>query len=157
LHREADLTGYLVAFALELFGMAIIFWIGVPIFRELIHFQQIATTSDEALFLLAVILIQYTYWTRLQYDPPFNIKRRPFLSHLIIFSSRLSFIFASSVFSLVVYRYSNIFEFNLFRTPVMAAVLFSVFCFSRHLEKLGQLLQTGYDCGRDNSRAGRKK
>jgi hypothetical protein len=138
------LIGYLVAFGLEILGMCLILWIGVPLFRELLEFQQIVTLGDEIVFLVAVLLIQFTYWNRLRHNPPFDLPIRPFPAHHVLIASRLSFIFASAVFSLVVYRYSDKYDFGLIRTPLMAAVLFSVFCFSRHLEKLGLLMLSGY-------------
>lgn len=138
------MIGYLIAFLFEIVGMSLIFWIGVPIFRALLQFRQTITVSDEIIFLAAVVLIQFTYWTRLRYDPPFNLSPQPFVGHLILFASRLSFIFASAVFSLVVYRNPEMFQIDPLRTPLMAAVLFSVFCFSRHLERIGLLLLGGF-------------
>lgn len=136
--------GYIVFFGFELAGMFLIFWIGIPIFRQLLQFNQVVTVGDEVVFLVAVVLIQFTYWTRLQHNPPFSLPVRPLLAHLVLFASRLCFIFASAVFSLVIYRYSDLYEFNFIRTPLMATVLFSIFCFTKHLEKLGQLMTSGY-------------
>ena len=138
------MINYLVAFGLEIVGICLVYWDGVPLFRQLLKFEQSATKIDEATLFAAVILIQFTYWTKLQHNPPFSFKAFPFAAHVVLFISRLNFIFASAVFSLVVYRYPEMFEFGIVRTTLMAAVLFSVFCFTRHLEKLGQLMLTGY-------------
>jgi hypothetical protein len=135
---------YSLFFVAEIAGMVLILWIGVPIFRELIRLRQSATFNDEIVLLIAVILIQSSYWKCLRQDPPFEIARRPFEGHVVLFVSRLGFIFASSVFSFVVYRYSDMFELPFVRSCVMMAVLFSVFCFTRHLEKLGGLMLTGF-------------
>jgi hypothetical protein len=134
---------YAIFFAVEVAGMIMILWDGIPIFRQLIHFQQITTQRDEIILLVAVALIQFTYWERLRLDPPFDLPRQELVAHLVLFTSRLSFIFASSIFSFAVYRYSNVLEVSPFRSVIMMGVLFSVFCFTRHLEKIGNLMLTG--------------
>lgn len=124
--------------------MCLIFWDGVPLFHQLLKFEQSATRIDEAILLIAVILIQFTYWTKLRHKPSFNLKLMPFTAHVILFVSRLNFIFAGAVFSLVVYRNPDMFQFGIVRTGLLATVLFSVFCFTRHLELLGTLMLSGY-------------
>lgn len=134
---------YVIFFVVEIAGMIMILWDGIPIFRQLIKFQQITTGRDEIILLTAVVLIQYTYWKRLRHDPPFDLPQQQLVAHLVLFASRLSFIFASAIFSFAVYRYSDVFELHLIRSILMMAVLFSVFCFTRHLEKIGNLMLTG--------------
>jgi hypothetical protein len=124
--------------------MAIIFWDGIPLFRHLIRFEHASTPVDARVMLFAVLLIQTTYWTYLRHDPPFDLPRQQFLGHVFLFLNRLVFIFASGVFSLVVYRYSDMFDLSLPRLAMLMAVLFSVFCFSRHLERIGLLLNAGH-------------
>lgn len=135
---------YLICFAIEIIGMALILWDGVPIFRSLLRFQQIATAYDETILTLGVICIQSTYWKWLRHNPPFNMLKLPFAGHVVLFVSRLSFIFASAIFSFVVYRASDMFEFRFVASLLGALVLFSVFLFSRHIEKLGNLMLSGY-------------
>jgi hypothetical protein len=129
---------------IEIAGIVLILWDGVPLFRHLIRFERIATPVDANIMLTAIILIQATYWTCLRHDPPFGLPRQQFIGHVFLLLSRLIFIFASGVFSLVVYRYPEMFEFSLYKTSMLIAVLFSVFCFSRHLERIGNLLNAGY-------------
>ena len=124
--------------------MVLIMWDGVPLFRHLIRFERIATPVDANIMWIAVILIQATYWAYLRHDPPFDLPRQQFIGHVFLLLSRLIFIFASGVFSLVVYRYPEMFEFSFFKTSMLIAVLFSVFCFSRHLERIGNLLNAGH-------------
>ena len=100
--------------------------------------------------LIAIILVQFSYWTCLRRDPPFDLPRHQFAGHVMLFVSRLSFIFASGIFSFVVYRNSDLLEFTFIRSSMMMAVLFSVFCFSRHIERIGNLMNAGY---RSTSRA----
>lgn len=135
---------YLCCFAIEITGMVLILWDGVPIFRNLIRFQHTATAADSTILMIGVLCIQMTYWKWLRPDPPFNLWKLPLTGHIMLFVARLSFIFASSVFSLVVYRASDMFEFTFLRSFVGTMVLFSVFCFTRHLEKFGNLLMSGH-------------
>jgi hypothetical protein len=138
------LITYIIAFLIEIAGIVLILWDGVPLFRHLIRFERIATPVDANVMLTAIILIQATYWIILRHDPPFGLPRQQFIGHVFLLVSRLIFIFASGVFSLVVYRYPEMFEFSLYKTSMLIAVMFSVFCFSRHLERIGNLLNAGY-------------
>lgn len=138
------LLSYAFYFLIEIAGIILIFWDGIPIFQKLVQFQRVSTVNDEIIWLIAIAFIQVSYWKCLRYDPPFDVTRRPFLAHIILFVSRLSFIFVSGVFSFVVYRYPDRFDLAFVRSSLVIAVMFSVFCFSRYLEKLGGLMQTGY-------------
>lgn len=141
---NSTLFGYVVSFAAELIAMSLILWDGVPIFRGLINFRQGATLRDDIILLSAALAIQITYWRTLRRLPPFALPRWPFLGHIILFLSRLSFIFVSAVFSFVVYRYWDVFKVSPYRFSLMIFVLFSVFCFSRHLEMIGTLANAGH-------------
>lgn len=140
---KTKVTRYLFFFALEVAGMALILWDGLPIYRHLFVLERVATTEDKAIMWLAVIAIQVSYWHALRHRPPFEFSRRPFLAHVLLFLSRLSFVFASSLFALVAYRYSSIISFNFLNVSLFVAVLFSVFCFTRHLEAIGNLMLKG--------------
>jgi hypothetical protein len=137
-------TIYLLCFAVETAGMFLILWDGVPIFRNLVRFQQATTTADTTILAIGVLCIQATYWKWLRRDPPFDLPEMPLGGHIMIFVARLSFIFASSVFSFVVYRASDMFEFTFVRSLLGMLVLFSVFCFMRHLERVGTLMLSGH-------------
>ena len=143
-HDGSPLIAYAVCFLIEIAGMALILWDGVPLFQHLIRFERTVTAFDINIMSIAVILIQVTYWASLRHDPPFDLPRQQFIGHVFLLLSRLIFIFAAGVFSLVVYRYPEMFEFSLSKMSLLIAVLFSVFCFSRHLERIGNLLNTGH-------------
>ena len=130
------MIAYVTLFVAEVVGMVLILWDGIPIFRHLIKFEQVATERDHILLFIAVVLIQFSYWKCLRHDPPFALPRQPLLAHIVLFASRLVFIFASGFFSFVIYRYSDLFSLSLTRTLLMMTVLFSVFCFTRHLERI---------------------
>ena len=110
------MIAYAVCFLIEIAGMVLILWDGVPLFRHLIRFERVGTPVDANIMLIAVVLIQATYWASLRHDPPFDLPRQQFIGHVFLLLSRLIFIFASGVFSLVVYRYPEMFEFSLYKT-----------------------------------------
>ena len=134
---------YVLYFLLEAAAMAFVMWDGLPIYRHLTRLEQVVTPTDYAILFGAVTVIQVSYWRALRHDLPFAMPKRPFLAHVFLFVSRLSFIFASSLFGFVVYRYSDRLTLGPTRLVLFMAVLFSVFCVSRHLEKIGNTLLTG--------------
>ena len=134
------MTTYVILFVSEIVGMFLILWDGIPIFHHLTRLQQVTSEPDEILLLIAAALIQFSYWKCLRYDPPFALPRQQFVAHIVIFVSRLSFVFPTTVFSFVVYRSLDVLNINLMRWSLMIVVLFSVFCFSRHLERVGNLM-----------------
>jgi hypothetical protein len=136
-------TRYLFFLALEVTGMALILWDGLPIYQRLFNLERVATAGDRSILMIAVLAIQISYWHTLRHIPPFQFSRRPFVAHVLLFVSRLSFVFASSLFALVAYRYSSMLSFNPLNVSLFVAILFSVFCFSRHLEAIGLLLLKG--------------
>jgi len=136
-------TRYIFFFFLEVAGMALILWDGLPIYRSLFVLERVATNEDRGIMLVAVTAIQVSYWHTLRHSPAFEFSRRPFFAHVLLFLSRLSFVFASSLFALVAYRYSGMLSFNPFNVSLFIAILFSVFCFSRHLEAVANLLLKG--------------
>lgn len=123
--------------------MGLVLWVGLPIYRHLMTLEQVTTTADQAMMWIAVAAIQFSYWYALRHAAPFRVPRQVFLAHVVLFVSRLSFVFASSLFALVAYRYSDAFVFYPSKVLLFVAVIFSVFCFSRHLDAVGNLLLKG--------------
>jgi hypothetical protein len=131
---------YAIFLSIELLGMAIILWDGLPIYRHLFSYEKILTLFDQAIMWCAVALIQISYWYTVRHAPPFQLPQNAFIAHVVLFVSRLSFVFASSLFALVVYRNSDVLEAHLDRVVLLITVLFSVFCVARSLETLGSLM-----------------
>jgi hypothetical protein len=136
-------TQYILFCALELTGMFLILWHGLPIYRRLFALEIRGTVADEVILWIGVIAIQVSYWPALRHNPPFNFPRQAFIGLVFVFISRLSFVFASSFFALVIYRHPEAFQFSPRRVLVFFAVLFSVFCFSRHVEAVGNHMIKG--------------
>jgi hypothetical protein len=135
--KKSTTSVYVLFCLLELAGLSCIFWDGIPIYRALVHVEQVATRTDGRIMLVAAGAIQLSYWYCLRHAPPFAIVRNVFFGHVILFVSRLVFVFGSSLFALVAYRYSDVLDFSPRRIFIFVAVLFSLFCISRHLEGIG--------------------
>ena len=95
--------------------------------------RQLAFSSDANAF-----------WHR-QYHVPIPF-RRPniFISNVILFLGRLSFIFGGTLFSVTIFRHLPEFGRDadialvLWRGAILIACLFALFCTSRELERLGR-------------------
>ena len=87
---------------------------------------------------VAVILIQSTYWIRLRCFPPLRFKRQLVLGHAIQFLWRLGFVFIGGMFSVVFFTRFKELEFSIWKVLFLLAVLFSLFCYTLELERLGK-------------------
>jgi hypothetical protein len=93
----------------------------------------------------AAALGQACYWYRLRNVPvPASYRNIP-LGHLLAFASRLGFIFGGALFSVYFLRHAP--ELALaplaiaWRGAVLIAILFSLYCYTLELERLGGALQ----------------
>jgi len=132
---------------LQLAGMALILWDALPVYRRLFALERVGPPADEWTLWTAIIVMQFSYWYGVRDMPSIALPRSVFFGHLILFISRLSFIFASSLFALVVYRHPDAFQFEPSKVALFIAVLFSVFCFSRYLEAIGNVMNRASDTG----------
>lgn len=91
--------------------------------------------------------MQISFWCRLRFIPiPF---RRPnmILNHVFLFLGRLSFIFGSALFSVMVFRHLPEFgrETDILlatrRGVMLVGCLFALFCASLEVERLGQAFE----------------
>jgi hypothetical protein len=95
--------------------------------------HQSATRNTTRALQNACWLDQHWFATlRLGHNPP--------LGHLILFLSRLNFIFAAAVFSAVYLVRFNELDISLWGFVYLSTVLFSIFCYTLELERLGRAL-----------------
>jgi hypothetical protein len=96
---------------------------------------------------VSIVLVQTAYWYRV-----FNIilpvrTTHVVYGHLVLFVSRLGFIMASALFSVIVFRHLPEIDFVqnwmtlLWRGGLLLAMLFSLYCFTTELERLGTALR----------------
>jgi hypothetical protein len=123
-------------------GLAIILWQGVPVYRRVIAGSEGPNAESRAIILaiVAVGLIQGAYWLRTAIIPSLALPRNIFVSHIVLFLGRLSFIFGAALFTAVMYYRFPELEKSIPRLFVLIAVLFSLFCYSLELEWLASEL-----------------
>jgi hypothetical protein len=141
---------YLLLLAIQILGALVFIWQQLPEFRQIAANPGEQLPHDGFSDLLAVgvlSIMQISFWSRLLYIPiPF---RRPnmLLNHMLLFVGRLSFIFGSALFSVVVFRHLPEFgretDFLLvtWRGVILVGGLFALFCASLEVERLGQAFE----------------
>jgi hypothetical protein len=141
---------YLFLLATQIFGTLIFIW------QQLPEFKQVAVNPGEQLppdifsDLVAVgvlFTMQISFWCRLLFVPiPFR-RRNMVLNHVLLFLGRLSFIFGSALFSVVVFRHlpelgrETDILLTTRRGVVLMGCLFALFCTSLEVERLGQAFE----------------
>jgi hypothetical protein len=138
---------YLSLLAIQIAGALVFVWQQLPEFRQVVTSpgEQLPKDASSDLMMAAILLVmQAAFWIRLLRIPiPF---RRPnvFLNHLFLFFGRLSFIFGSALFSVVVFRHlpelgrDTDFLLMARRGLLFVGCLFALFCTSLEVERLGQ-------------------
>ena len=94
---------------------------------------------------LGVALIQICYWLNQHWFATLRVGQNPLLGHLVLFLSRLNFVFAGAMFSAVYLTRFNEIDIALWGFVLLSTVLFSIFCYSVELERLGKALIEGKD------------
>jgi hypothetical protein len=122
----------------------------IPIYDEIIAalgHQLRQLPQSPALLIAALLLFHCTYWFRLLRVPIAVSGHSHLLSHVVLFVGRLSFIFGTSLFALIAFRHlpaiavvSDPLRLAL-RFVVMLVILFSLYCYSAELERLGVALR----------------
>lgn len=134
---------YASAAIITLVAASATFWKGRTVYRHFLLREPAANTSDLLVILVAVIAIQIAYWSVLIGPPPFEIRKNVFAASVVLFLSRLSFMLAGALFSIVVFVRFEELDIHAQGLAIFAAVLFTIYCFSRWLERLGHTLETG--------------
>jgi hypothetical protein len=141
---------YLLVLAIQISGAILFVWQQLPEFRQIAANpgEQLAPDTFADLMTVGVLFVmQISFWCRLLYIPiPF---RRPnmILNHFLLFLGRLSFIFGSALFAVVVFRHLPELgrETDIFlaarRGMILVGCLFALFCASLEVERLGQAFE----------------
>ena len=141
---------YLVLLVIQLFGALFFIWQAIPEFSQIVTNPgvQLPTDTRSDLLMVGVFAVMQTcFWIRLYHVPiPFR-RANSFLNLMFLFFGRLSFIFGSALFSVVVFRHlpelgpeASIF-LMLYRGAIFVACLFALFCTSLEVERLGQAFE----------------
>ena len=133
---------YWILFLGQTIGDAAILSLLIPLFRRLVtsgHYEKMPPKIF-VFAALGVIIIQVCYWLDQHWSVTLRLGHNPLLGHLILFLSRLNFIFAGAVFSAVYLVRFNELDISVWGFVFLFTVLFSIFCYTLELERLGRAL-----------------
>jgi hypothetical protein len=138
---------YLLLLAIQVVGAIAFVWQQLPEFRQVLTNpgEQLPKDASSDLMMAAILFVmQVSFWVRLLRIPiPFR-RSNVFLNHFFLFLGRLSFIFGSALFSVVVFRHvpelgrDTDFLLMTRRGFLFVGCLFALFCTSLEVERLGQ-------------------
>jgi hypothetical protein len=141
---------YLLLLAIQIVGAVTFIWQQLPEFRQVLTNpgEQLPKDASSDLMTAGILLVmQLSFWVRLLRIPiPFR-HSNVFLNHLFLFLGRLSFIFGSALFSVVIFRHvpelGRDTDFFLLarRGFLFIGCLFALFCTSLEVERLGQAFE----------------
>jgi hypothetical protein len=141
---------YLFVLAIQIFGAIDFVWRQLPEFRQVAvnPGEQLTYDSYSDLVTVGILAImQIAFWYRQLYVPiPFQ-RSNMVLNHLFLFLGRLSFIFGSALFSVVVFRHlpelgpETDILLAVKRGVILVGCLFALFCTSLEVERLGQAFE----------------
>jgi hypothetical protein len=105
--------------------------------------------QSPTLLFAALLLFQCVYWFRLLRVPVAVGGQSLILSHLVLFSARLIFVFGTSLFVLIMLRHIPSIDMQALpnlavlvaRGGGLLVLLFSMYCYSTELERLGAALR----------------
>jgi hypothetical protein len=141
---------YLLLLALQIAGAIFFVWQELPEFKQVLANpgEQLPKDARSDVMMLGVFFVmQIAFWIRLFFIRiPF---RRPnlLLNHVFLFLGRLSFIFGSALFSVVVFRHlpelgrDTDAVLMVQRGVLFVGCLFALFCTSLEVERLGQAFE----------------
>ena len=141
---------YLLLLAAQIAGAIIFVWQELPEFAQLLNHpgEQLPKDIGSDLVIAGIFgVMQISFWCRLLYVP--IPVRRPnlFLNHLFLFLGRLSFVFGSALFAVVVFRHlpnlgrdADVLQAAV-RGAIFVGCLFALFCTSLEVERLGQAFE----------------
>ena len=131
---------YWYCLLLQSCGALIIFWHGLPIYRSFIAGKVPEHTPRMVVYTwgaIAIALIHLGYWRALRLRPPLPRQPMPLLGHTVQFLGRIGLVFVGGLFALVFFVRQSTLEFALDHKAVALITVFSMFCYSKELDRLG--------------------
>ncbi len=139
---------YVLAGITAILAAGVLFWSGRIVYRHFLFRQPAATTAELVAMSISVIVLQVAYWCILIDSPPFRLPKNMLVANMLLFCSRISFLLAGALFSIVILvRFEEV-NIRLPGLVLFPLVLFTIFCFSRWLEKIGREMEGSRDRGR---------
>ena len=143
-------AAYSILLVLQTAAAWCLFWMILPVFRRMV--SHIGEPQDLEPWRLAtivssVVVLQSCYWIRLQRVPLCITFHNVVVAHLLLFASRASFFFGGAFFSVFFFRHVPELEalppFGQAAAKIISiiAILFSLFCYSLEVERLGKAIE----------------
>jgi UPF0716 family protein affecting phage T7 exclusion len=133
---------YPLLLAVQTFGAALLYWQGLPIYRSLSSDVTAHDPQTETLVWTATAsaLIQVAYWTgyHAHLQPPRFVN--VVIGHVVLFAARLLFVLATAIFTFLFIAKQLENQMSTLRYLVILFGLFSLFCYTRELERFGKRL-----------------
>jgi hypothetical protein len=145
--ERAQTAIYLSLLAIQIGGAIAFVWQELPEFRQVLTHpgEQLPKDASSDLMTAGILLVmQVAFWIRLLRVPIPFWRPNVFLNHLFLFYGRLSFIFGSALFSVVVFRHlpelgrATDVVLMAWRGTIFVGCLFALFCTTLEVERLGQ-------------------
>jgi hypothetical protein len=148
-HIVGDGSRYFFLFAIQTLGAAILFWYGVPLFRQVLldPGSHVPRTENLVWSLSAITLMQAAYWIRHRLRPRLPQLHNALVGYIVLFVARMSFVLATSIFGFVFIVRRPEFQVPTSRYFILIIALFALFCYTQELEQLGRAL-IGPDSGK---------
>jgi DMSO/TMAO reductase YedYZ heme-binding membrane subunit len=146
-HEQRKTSLYLLLLAAQILGAITLIWQILPEFRQLAinPGDQLPRDGFSDMVSVGVLCVmQISFWCRVRFVPiPFR-RPRTILNHIFLFLGKLSFLFGSAFFGIIVFRHlpeldrGTDFLLAAKRGMVVMGCLFALFCTSLEVERLGQ-------------------
>jgi len=133
---------YLALVAVESVGIAILLLNGMPVYREMMRDISGYRPQPGVLWLawVGIILVLGAYILRIRFRPPIPRSGHAIAGHVVSFVGRMSFVAATSAYSLIFINHFGELHLLPYRMMVILMVLFAMFCWTLELERLATAL-----------------
>lgn len=141
---------YGLTLAVQTVSAILLFWAIFPNFHRLFSSlgePQYLDRWTQFTVLLGVLMLQGAYWIRLRSLPVVAPIHNAICGHVVLFASRISFFFGGALFSTIFFRHVPDLDAlppvgqSVVKVAVVLTILFSLFCYSLELERLGKAIE----------------
>lgn len=132
---------YPLLLSVQTIGAVILFWNAVPHYRRILADPTAHEARPGTLVwaFAAIAMIQTGYWIRYRVRPRMPQLTNAFVGHVVRFLGRMLFVLATSLFGFVFIKQGPGFHMPVFRYLVFMLGLFSLFCYTEELGRLGKM------------------
>jgi len=123
-----------------------ILWRSIPLYRQFLLEEHWDAADVRSLMItwICIAAIQLAHWLSTAHIRYVRVPRVNLAGQLLLFLGRLNFGFVGAVFATVFYVKFPYVDVNLWRIAALVILLFTMFCYSLDLERLGRLFMDEY-------------